>query len=197
MYGHQIPIPENIFYFILFCLPALSSPRYCNEALKNGNDGFLKKTQQVINEDTFSLTPVLELPASGHPSYAAKVKTFEGKGIAVSSTSVILRPSSPPRSNLRPPLQRPPNATPPPSPPKKLIVTKEQEMKGKGTDHRESYAGGEGGGSTTPSFLLCILPTALGLLFVPIAKPPRRRLAKDPVASGFYYTHTLNCLLFH
>ena len=71
-------------------------------------------------------------------------------------------------------------------------------MKGKGTDHRESYAGGGGGGgSTTPSFLLCILPTALGLLFVPIAKPPRRRLAKDPVASGFYYTHTLNCLLFH
>ena len=58
-------------------------------------------------------------------------------------------------------------------------------MKGKGTDHRESYAG-RGGGSTTPSFLLCILPTALGLLFVPIAKPPRRRLAKDPVASGFY-----------
>ena len=44
-----------------------------------------------------------------------------------------------------------------------------------------------GGGEYDPFlFLLCILPTALGLLFVPIAKPPRRRLAKDPVASGFY-----------
>lgn len=157
--------------------------------MKNGNDGFKKKTQQVINEDTFSLTPVLELPASGHPSYAAKVKTFEGKGIAVSSTSVILRPSSP-RDRISDLLSKDlPTLTPPPPPRKKLIVTKEPEMKGKGTDHRESYA--------TPSFLLCILPTALGLLFVPIAKPPRRRLAKDPVPSGFYYTYTLNCLLFH
>ena len=140
------------------------------------------------------MTPVLELPASGHPSYA-KVKTFEGKGIAVSSTSVILRPSSP-GDRISDLLSKDlPTLPPPPQKKKQLIVTKEPEMKGRGTDHRESYAGE--GGSTTPSFLLCILPNPLGLLFVPIAKTPRRRLAKDPVASGFYYTHTLNCLLFH
>ena len=84
--------------------------------MKNGNDGFLKKTQQVINEDTFSLTPVLELPASGHPSYAAKVKTFEGKGIAVSSTSVILRPSSP-RDRISDLLSKDLPTLPPPPPP--------------------------------------------------------------------------------
>ena len=119
--------------------------------MKNGNDGFKKKTQQVINEDTFSLTPVLELPASGHPSYAAKVKTFEGKGIAVSSTSVILRPSSP-RDRISDLLSKDlPTLPPPPPPRKKLIVTKEQEMKGKGTDHRESYAG-RGAGEYDPFF---------------------------------------------
>ena len=55
-----------------------------------------------------------------------------------------------------------------------------RRIQGRGADHRESYAGG-------------------GVLFVPITKTPtpRRRLSKDPVASGFYYTHTLNCLLFH
>lgn len=104
---------------------------------------FKKKLNGLLNEDTFSMTPVLELPASGHPSYA-KVKTFEGKGIAVSSTSVILRPSSP-GDRISDLLSKDLPTLPPPPPKKKqLIVTKEPEMKERGTDHRESYAG-EGG----------------------------------------------------
>lgn len=90
---------------------------------------FKKKLNGLLNEDTFSMTPVLELPASGHSSYA-KVKTFEGKGIAVSSTSVILRPSSP-GDRISDLLSKDLPTLPPLPPPKKTNCYKRARNEGK------------------------------------------------------------------